>query len=296
MQLDYFLLDVFTDQQLSGNQLAVVIKADDLSDSLMQNIAQEFNLSETIFLSQPLIAKHTARARIFTPTEELPFAGHPTIGASILLGLQQRASAVRLEEPIGLITCVMDRIDQRTGQAHFKLPQNPLETGTAPANTEIAETLGLSESDIGCGEMQPGRFSAGRDFIVVPVTNADVLAKIELEKRGWADVYGDHHRSVYVFTLTPDEQDNDLAARLFQPGLMLSEDPATGSAAAALIGLLDKYSKERNGQRSYRLRQGREMGRPSIIDMQVGVTDGTLVHCGIGGRAVLVAKGQLDLA
>jgi len=295
MQLNYFLLDVFTDTQLSGNQLAVVVNADHVSDELMQKIAREFSLAETIFLTQPLIERHTAAARIFTPTKELPFAGHPTVGASVLLGLQQRASAVRIEEKVGLITSVMDRIDRRTGQSHFKLPQLPEETGDASANSAIADTLRISVDDVGCGNYQPARFSAGLEYTLIPVRNAEVLAQIQPERRGWSETYGAHQSPIYVFTETADELGIDFAARMFQPGLLFGEDTATGSAVASLIGLVAKSGAVQDGQKTYQVRQGREIGRPSHIEMQVGMSEGRLVHGGIGGKAVIVAEGKIDL-
>src|SRR5690606_20119583 len=125
MKLAYLLLDVFTSEPLKGNPLAVVQKADGLLDDQMQAIAREFNLSETVFICRPKSERHTAAVRIFTPEVELPFAGHPTVGAAVVLGLQTRSSAVRLEEEVGLVTCVIERIDKRTGVARFALPLLP---------------------------------------------------------------------------------------------------------------------------------------------------------------------------
>jgi len=296
MQLAYTLLDVFTGKPLTGNQLAIVSKADGLSDARMQAIAREFNLSETVFVRQPLIERHTASLRIFTPTTELPFAGHPTIGAAVLLGLQQRAIAVRLEEKIGLVTCVMERVTRSSGVARFKLPQLPQEMGPGPDIADVATTLGIAPEDIGCGLFtRPAHFSAGVEFYLVPVKNAEVLARLKLERRGWTDIYPAGQNSVYVFTQTPNEQGNDLAARMFAPGMGIGEDAATGAAAAALIGLLALDPEHQNGQKNYRLRQGHEMGRPSLIELQVGMEEGQLVHGGIGGAAVIIAEGTLDL-
>lgn len=295
MQIDYFLLDVFTDTPLAGNPLAVVVDADRLSDDSMQKIAKEFNLSETVFLMEPKVGRHTALARIFTPNTELPFAGHPTIGAAVLLGLQKRATAIRLEEKIGLITCVMEKINRKTGEAHFKLPKTPEETGPAPTNTEIAETLGVPAEAIGHNAWQPERFSAGLEFTIVPVRDEQVLSEIKLERRGWRDVYGDDHGAVYVFTPTRGDREFDFAARMFQPSLALGEDAATGSAVAALIGYIAKNGDVFKGQKSYMVRQGVEMGRPSRIEMQIGFANGELVHAGIGGKAVLIGEGQIDL-
>lgn len=297
MQLDYFILDVFTTHALAGNPLAVVMKADALSDARMQAIAAEFNLSETVFVRQPRIERHTALLRIFTPQTELPFAGHPTVGAAVLLGLQKRAAAVRLEEHIGMITCVMERTSSRSGSARFSLPKLPEEVVPVASNDEIARTLGISPEEIGFGPfMQAAHFSAGVDYYLVPVRDAGVLARIKLERRNsWAEIYPQGHHSVYAFTATPEERDNDLAARMFSPGMGLDEDPATGSAAAALVGLLARDPAHGNGQKNYRLRQGTEMGRPSVIEIQVGLEDGKLIHGGIGGSAVVIAEGKLDL-
>src|ERR1700749_4821227 len=108
MKLDYLLLDVFTNERLQGNPLAVVCKADGLLDDQMQRIASEFNLSETVFVTKPRVERHSAAVRIFTPQVELPFAGHPTVGAAVVLGLELKSSAVRIEEKIGTITCVIE--------------------------------------------------------------------------------------------------------------------------------------------------------------------------------------------
>lgn len=297
MQLTYYVLDVFTNEPFAGNPLAVVTKADNLNDRQMQKIAGEFNYSETVFMRQPAIQKHTASLRIFTPKTELPFAGHPTVGAAVLLGLQQRASAIRLEEKIGLITAIMEQKGRSLGSAHFSLPVMPEEKSPALDISKVAVTLGIAPEDIGCGQFDQVRhFSAGVDYYLVPVRDAEVLARIDLERRGWAEVYPAGHGAVYVFTQTPQERDNDLAARMFSPGMGIDEDPATGSAAAALIGLLATDPSHSDGQRSYKLRQGKEMGRLSFIDVQVGMEGGNLIRGGIGGDAVLVSEGTIDVA
>ena len=107
MKLDYLLLDVFTRDRLRGNPLAVVLRADGLLDDQMQRIASEFNLSETVFLTKPRAERHSAAVRIFTPKVELPFAGHPTVGAAVVLGLELKSSAVRIEEKVGVVTTAL---------------------------------------------------------------------------------------------------------------------------------------------------------------------------------------------
>ena len=296
MKLNYLLLDVFTTQRLQGNPLAVVLKADGLLDNQMQAIAREFNLSETVFLTKPKSERHTSGVRIFTPELELPFAGHPTVGAAVVLGLQARASAVRIEEAIGLITCVINRIDKRSAEARFALPQLPEEAGKAPEKAKIAMALGIDLGDIGCGPYHPSVYSAGVLYYLVPVRNALVLKKLKLERRGWAEVFPLGHSSVYVFTATPEEPNNHFAARMFSPGIGMGEDPGTGSAAAALIGLLSKNTRIADGQEEFILRQGLEMNRECRISVQLRKSAGVLTHGGIGGHAVIIGEGELDLA
>lgn len=291
MKLNYVLLDVFTTERLKGNPLAVVLKADGLLDDQMQAIAREFNLSETVFVQRPKSERHTAAVRIFTPYTELPFAGHPTVGSAVVLGLQTRASAVRLEERVGVITCVIEKVGKDIGLARFGLPRVPESVGKAPGVAAIAETLGLEPEEIGCGPYEPALYSAGVPYYLVPIKDAAALKRIRLERRGWSTVYSEGRGSVYVFTETPGERDNELAARMFAPGV--GEDPATGGAAAALIGLLGRFAGE--GLTEYRLRQGHEMGRPSLIRLQLQKRDGALTHGGIGGHAVIIGEGTLDL-
>jgi len=293
MKLDYTLLDVFTTERLAGNPLAVVTKADGLLDDQMQRIAAEFNLSETVFVTKPKSERHTAALRIFTPTVELPFAGHPTVGTAVVLGLESKMTAIRLEEQVGVITCVIEKIDKRTGHARFALPHLPMVVGQPPDSLRIALALGIEPEDVGYGLRKPSVYSAGVTYYLVPVRNAAVLASIKPNRRGWAEIFPLEHNSVYVYTETPDEHGINFAARMFSPGMGLGEDPATGSAAAALIGEIAQDAP--GGQYEYKLRQGREMGRPSLITLQIRKDGDTLTHGGIGGSAVIVGQGTLDL-
>lgn len=293
MKLNYLILDVFTRKRLSGNPLAVVLKADGLMDNQMQAIAKEFNLSETVFVCKPKSERHAASLRIFTPTMELPFAGHPTVGTAVALALSGRTTALRLEEKIGVITCVVERIEKHLGKARFALPVLPEEVGRTPATHAIAQSLGLDIEEIGCGLYQPALFSAGVPFYLVPVRDPDCLRRIKLERRGWEETYSVGRGSVYAFTETPGEDGNDFAARMFSPSMGFGEDPATGSAAASLIGLIARHAAP--GQHEYALRQGYEMGRPSLIELQFRKDGDQLAHGGIGGHAVMLGEGMLDL-
>jgi len=295
MKLNYQLLDVFTTEPLAGNPLAVVLKADGLLDNQMQAIAIEFGLSETVFLMKPNVDRHTSAVRIFTPEMELPFAGHPTVGAATVLALQQRLSAVRIEERVGMITCIVDRIDKQTAYARFALPRLPEEVGKAPDTKAIAMALGIEPEEVGCGLYQPAVYSAGVIFYLIPLRNALVLRQLKLNLGRWEETFPLGNHSVYCFTETADEKDADFAARMFSPGMGIGEDPGTGSAAAALIGLLARHTNFDDGQAEFQLRQGLEMGRLCRIAMQLRKDGGVLTHGGIGGNAVVIGEGVLDL-
>jgi trans-2,3-dihydro-3-hydroxyanthranilate isomerase len=292
MKLPYLLLDVFTRQPLAGNGLAVIPNAAGLLDDEMQAIAREFNLSETVFICKPQNERNTASVRIFTPYQELPFAGHPTVGAAVVLGLNSKASALRIEEKVGLVTALFERIDRRTGTARFTLPRLPARIADLPDRLSLAQALGIEPEEIGCGLFRPAVFSAGVTFHLVPVRDAGVLKRIKVNQGLWDKVFHHDHTSAYVFTLTPEEPDNDIAARMF--GMDIGEDPGTGSAAAALIGLLAEQALD-NDQADFVLRQGHEMGRPCRIDLHFRKQDGALTHGAIGGEAVIIAEGELDL-
>ncbi|ODT67922.1 MAG: hypothetical protein ABS75_22350 [Pelagibacterium sp. SCN 63-23] len=292
MKLPYLILDVFTKTPLAGNPLAVVPKADGLLDGEMQAIAKEFNLSETVFLCKPQNERNSASVRIFTPYQELPFAGHPTVGAAVVLGLQSKALALRIEEKVGLVTALFERVDRRTGEARFTLPKLPARIADLPDRLGVAQALGIEVEDIGCAMFRPAVFSAGVTFHLIPVRNAEVLKKLSINRTAWNEVFHHDHHSAYVFTLTPDEPDNDIAARMF--GMGLGEDPGTGSAAAALMGLLAEQEMG-SGQFDRVLRQGREMGRPCRIGLQFRKQDDVMTHGAIGGHAVVMAEGVMDL-
>ena len=291
MKLDYLLLDVFTRDRLRGNPLAVVLRADGLLDDQMQRIASEFNLSETVFVTKPRVERHSAAVRIFTPQVELPFAGHPTVGAAVVLGLELKSSAVRFEEKIGTITCVIEKIDKQRGNARFALPHLPESVGRPPDKTQLALALGLEPDEIGYGMHHPSVYSAGVVFYLVPVKSAAVLARVTPRSGGWNEVFPLGHGFVYLYTETPEEPDYDFAARSFAGAI--GEVPATGSAAAALIGELAQDAAD--GQTEYIIRQGVEMGRPSRITVQMRKDGDRLTHGGIGGDAVIIGGGSLEL-
>lgn len=292
----FVTLDVFTEMPLAGNPLAVVLDADGLDTAAMQALAREFNLSETVFVLPPRDARHRAGLRIFTPTRELPFAGHPTIGAAVLLALQDgqaaRADAVAfgLEEGIGTVPCIVET-GERRGRARFKLPVLPEDLGEAPDPSLLTLALGLATEDIGFGRHVPSRYGVGPSFTCIPIASRERLAAVTVN----AAVLGAHPDGLYLYAPDPEGLGQRYQTRMFAPHLGIAEDPATGSAAAALAGALMRYEACGDGTHDIAIRQGVAMGRPSEIDLQLMVEEGALRSVEIGGAAVILSEGTLHV-
>lgn len=294
----YTILDVFANRPLAGNPLAVVLDADGLDDKEMQAIAREFNLSETVFVLPPAEARHRAAVRIFTPGRELPFAGHPTVGTAVLLALLDKAKgasaeAFGLEEKIGIVPCVAEPKGERQGRARFRLPRLPQSWGEGVSADKAARALGLQPSEIGFGRHLPSRHSAGVGFDLVPVASLDAIGRAR-PTAAFEEAFGDSdHPAVYLYTAETVEAGSRFHARMFAPGLGVAEDPATGSAAASFAGALMQFEKLGDGTHDFVIEQGYEMGRPSLIALQMVIEKGALISAEIGGDAVIVAEGTL---
>src|SRR5262245_13691241 len=195
MQLLYYVLDVFTDTRFSGNPLAVVLDADGLEGARMQAVAREFNLSETVFVLKPENAAHTARVRIFTPASELPFAGHPTVGAGALLaeiGAQEPSgrgdALIVLEETIGIVRVGVRLRPGSPSYAEFDAPKLPVDAGSLAPADRLAAALGLIPAEIGFENHRPTRYAAGNAFAFVPVASLDAIAKAGVAPLHWDSV------------------------------------------------------------------------------------------------------------
>jgi len=191
MRRRFVTLDVFTDRRFAGNPLAVVLDADGLDTAGMQAIAHEFNHPETVFVFAPGEAAHRARIRIFTPRRELPFAGHPTVGTAVLLGLRDGGSAGReivLEEAIGPVDCTFEANVNAGGRARFTIPQLPAEVGPASDLAVIATALGLAPDEI--GDPPPARWSAGIPFTFVHIKSRSAVERCHPDPAGFDRAFG----------------------------------------------------------------------------------------------------------
>ena len=293
-------LDVFAETALAGNPLAVVLDADGLDDARMQSVAAEFNLSETVFVLEPRDAVNSARVRIFAPKRELPFAGHPTVGAAALIA-HQRASdllsaqdlRIVLEEPIGDVVCVARRRKGQALAAYFELPRLPQRLEEKPRSAvQIAASLGLELQDIGFDGHEPSVFSAGAPFLFVPVRSLDAIGRATPGIMPWATKDGP---ATFVYTREIEREGSAYHARMFASAWGVYEDPATGSAVAAFAGVVQAFERPRDGESMLTIEQGFEMGRPSLIALGLVIENGALVSATIGGSVVIVSSGSLDL-
>lgn len=295
----FVTLDVFTADPLTGNPLAVVLDAQDLDTAQMQAIAGEFNLSETVFVLPPDDARQRADIRIFTPKRELPFAGHPTVGTAVLLALldlggKPGAVAFGLKEKVGIVPCAVEVLNETSGSARFRLPKLPETWAPGRESTESAWALGLDPTEIGFDRHVPSRHSAGVPYDLVPVASLDALARAKPNVEALEKAFGDSsHPAAYVYTRLDREGGLAFRARMFGLGMGVAEDPATGSAAASFAGALMQCEPLGDGEHDIVIEQGVEMGRPSIINLQMVIKNGALVSAEIGGNAVLISRGEL---
>lgn len=303
MQLPFHTLDVFTEKRFSGNPLAVVLDADLLTTEQMQAIAREFNLSETVFVQKPANPAHSAKVRIFTPAAEIPFAGHPTAGAGILIAELRAAdpggdldAIIALEETIGIVRVGVRLRRGQAAFAEFDAPKLPEATGTLPPVERLAAAVGLLPREIGFANHRPTRFAAGNGFAFLPVASLDAMARAGVNAQHWqAAMSGQGLAGAFLYSRDTIHTTSSFHARMFAPDLGVPEDPATGSAAVTFAGVIQHFDALPDGHHKRIIEQGFEMGRPSLISLSLEVERGQLHNVRIGGNAVRVTEGRITV-
>lgn len=302
MRYQFYTLDVFTDRAFGGNQLAVLPDARGLSPTQMQNIAGEFNFSETTFVLPPENPDYTRRVRIFTPGQELPFAGHPTVGTAFALAahsdipLEGDITRIIFEEGVGPVPVAIYAEDGQPVVTQLTAARLPEFGPAPPAREVVAAMLSLDPNDLLMGKYGIEAVSCGTPFLFVPLRDRDAVARATLDLRRWRDVLSEYWTSeVFIFAFDPELPESDLRARMFAPAAGIIEDPATGAAATALGGYLGKRDETQTGTLHWRVEQGFEMGRPSIIDVEADKAESEITEIRVGGRSVLVSEGTIDV-
>jgi trans-2,3-dihydro-3-hydroxyanthranilate isomerase len=288
---------MFTQVPFAGNPLAVVLGADGLTTKQMQCLAREFNLSETIFVQRPADPANTARVRIFFPTAEIPFAGHPTIGCAILLAEAAMPEGdfetrIVLEEEAGIVPVAVTRLGGVI-YAELTAPVTPhgVDRQISLSNDLLAKATGLAKAQIGFGSHAPAVWQGGPAFLYIPVVDLGALATARPCEPQWSQLMqAAGVDSAYLYT---PGQGADYQARMFSPTAGIPEDPATGSASAILAAQLLAAKALRSDQTEISLLQGVEMGRASQIALRVTCENGTLRRVNVGGSALRISQGHI---
>jgi trans-2,3-dihydro-3-hydroxyanthranilate isomerase len=298
MTLSFETVDVFTDTRYGGNPLAVVFGAEGLPAERLQQIAREFNYSETTFVLPPEDPAHTARVRIFSTKREMPFAGHPNVGTAAVVGWRGElfgrplGDTVLFEEIAGVVPVALTRAGGAVTATTLTAPEAFSRHQEVPAD-QVAACLGLDVSAVTTARHAPVIGSVGLPFILAELADAEAIRTARPVAARFADQPEVAANGAILCYARVAEPDLDIRARMFAPIRNVAEDPATGSACGALMGLLGTLETG-SGTLRQRIAQGVEMGRPSLIQGAVDHADGTSTAVRIGGRSVRVMTGSIE--
>jgi trans-2,3-dihydro-3-hydroxyanthranilate isomerase len=294
----YYICDVFTESRFGGNQLAVLPEAAGLSERRMQQIAREFNFSETTFVF-PSERDSTRKVRIYTPRLEIPFAGHPNVGTAFVLaatgalGDGRRPMTVTFEEGAGIVPISIHNRDGDRIWCELTAPQRLSLGQTVPVEL-LASAVSLAPEDIVTRTHSPQVASVGLPFLMAELEGRSALARAHGRVEGALALRAEGVApDVHLYTRSADEF--DIRARMFAPLDGVPEDPATGSANCALAALLTHHEAAADGSFQWRIAQGVEMGRPSTLEARTLKTAGLVVDAWIGGYSVLVSDGFIEV-
>jgi trans-2,3-dihydro-3-hydroxyanthranilate isomerase len=267
----------------------------------MQLIAREFNLSETAFVLPPQSPQHTFRLRIFTPARELPFAGHPTIGSAFVLGLcgrvelKNESTRIVFGESVGAVPVEIRAMAGKPVFAQLTTAMLPEWGPTPPPSEIVAGMLSLDPTDVLDNTRdEPQAISCGMPFLFVPLASLGAIRRARLNWEWWNQYLAAAWApQIYAFTYDVETAGATVHARAFTHAVGVTEDPATGSAASGLAGYLSKRERLKDGTTRWRVEQGIEVGRPSLIDVEADVRAGAITAVRVGGPSVVVSEGHL---
>ena len=295
---EYYICDVFTQQKFSGNQLAVITDAEGLSDHDMQNIAREFNFSESTFVF-PSEKENTRKVRIFTPRSEVPFAGHPNIGTAFILaetgifGDFAQSIDVVFEEKAGNVPIKINKDHCGYIWCELSAPA-PLSLGKVATVDLASEVLSIEAGDINVTTHYPQVASVGLPFLFVELQSLEALSQAQIDLTKLQRLLQEGFPS-YIHIYCRDVKDFDIRCRMFAPLDGVPEDPATGSANAALIALLSHCDQRSDLEDKWKISQGSEIGRPSVLHGRAQKIGGTVTEVNLGGYSAMVCKGTISI-
>jgi trans-2,3-dihydro-3-hydroxyanthranilate isomerase len=287
----YYIVDVFAEEKCAGNQLAVFLNAASLSPEVMQRLANEMHFSETTFIASDEEHDGGYDVRIFTPDEELPFAGHPTLGTAYIIRqeiMKNPGSFVRLNLGVGQITVTGD---DQSGVLWMKQKEPVFLRRFNPS--EIANMLGIGEVDID-DRFPIEEVSTGISFVMVPLKNLGSIKDAYLDLRKYNTFFGDKKpEGLLVFCPETLKKENSLHVRVFTKFPNVLEDPATGSGNGCLAAYLVKHRYFGISKIDIRVEQGCEMGRPSLLFLRSEDIEGH-IDVNVGGKVIPIARGELE--
>ena len=292
-EMEFHILDVFAEEKYAGNQLAVVRDAASLSGNMMQRIASEMNYSETTFILSEVPRDGGYDVRIFTPQEEVPFAGHPTLGTAFVIQneiMSEPAEKVILNLKAGQIPVTFIRDEDQTDMLWMR--QKAPVFGQVIEPAWIASVLSLDEFDVD-DRFPVQEVSTGLPVIVVPLKNLDAVKRAGIRRDEYFALIEETEAKV-ILVYCPETYipENDVNVRVFCDYYGIPEDPATGSANGCLAAYLVKHRCLGGDRIDIRVEQGREIARPSLLHLRAGHSQGQ-IDVSVGGKVVMIAKGQL---
>ncbi len=287
-KLAFSIVDVFAEEKYAGNQLAVVRYGKDLADVEMQKIARETNYSETTFIMTDKKHDEGYDVRIFTPKEEVPFAGHPTLGTAYVI----RQEIIRKPVNKVLLNLKVGQIPVTFGSEEILwMRQKEPTFGRRFEADEISRILGIETEAID-DRFPIETVSTGLPFIIVPLRKLETVKKCSVVKDRYFDLIKDTEaKSILVFNPETYNAENNLNVRVFVDYFGIPEDPATGSANGCLAAYLVKHRYFETEQLNVRVEQGYEVGRPSLLYLKADITDGT-INVSVGGKVIPIVKGK----
>lgn len=303
MKYHYYITDVFTNRIFNGAQIAVFPKADGLNAEKMALIARELNLSETVFIFTKNNGTHIRRMRIFSPLSEINFGGHPVIGAAYVLGmcgdidLSAAVTPVIFEQNAGNVEANISSRDGKPYFVQFTRKVSSITDRFAPSDEELAEFLGLEQSELDHKKYSPRLVSCGYPYLIVPVWNYESVRKARFNYSAWSQSTAPQTAAQEILLFAPKSPfpDADFNLRLFGPNIALTEDPPVGSALPAFCSYLCSFEHTRKGTHTFAVDRGDEHSRRSVINLEMDHKGAEFLTVRVGGEAVLFSEGMIDL-
>ena len=303
MKYTYYIADVFTQQIFNGAQIAVFPQADGLNSEKMALIARELNLSETVFIFHRIDNENRRRMRIFSPLAEVNFGGHPIIAAGYVLGLtgdiplSSAITPVIFEQNAGDIEVNISSIEAKPSFVQFSRTVKPLIDHFAPTDEELAQFLGINQSELDHKKYSPRLVSCGFPYLVVPVWNYESVRKARFNYAAWSQSIAPQTAAQEIVLFAPKSPypDADFNVRLLGPRIGLHEDPPVGSAMPAFCAYLCSFEHTQKGTHAFNVDRGDANARRSVLSLEMDNKREESLKIRIGGHAVLVAEGRVDI-